>query len=116
MITQFIWGMKAGEPPVIFGDGSQTRDFIFVKDVVDALLLTSKKGTGIFNVGTGKAYSFNHVVDIINSRIGTDLRPVYKENPIKNYVMHTLADTSKIESMGFSPRYTLEEGLRIIMA
>jgi UDP-glucose 4-epimerase len=116
VITQFIWGMKAGEPPVIFGDGSQTRDFIFVKDVVDALLLTSKKGTGIFNVGTGKAYSFNHVVDIINSRIGTDLRPVYKENPIKNYVMHTLADTSKIESMGFSPRYTLEEGLRIIMA
>lgn len=83
MITQFLWEMKAGEPPVIFGDGSQTRDFTFVRDIVGVLLLTSKKGVGIFNAGTGKAFSFNHLVNLMNSKLGTDLKPIYKINPIK---------------------------------
>jgi UDP-glucose 4-epimerase len=115
MITQFLWEMKAGERPVIFGDGSQTRDFTFVRDIVDALLLTSKKGIGIFNAGTGKSFSFNYVVDLINSSLGTDLKPIYKENPIKNYVMHTLADTGRMESLGFKSRYSLEDGMKAIM-
>jgi UDP-glucose 4-epimerase len=115
MITQFLWEMKAGERPVIFGDGSQTRDFTFVRDIVDALLLTSNKGTGIFNAGTGKSFSFSYVVDLINSSLGTDLKPIYKENPIKNYVMHTLADTGRMESLGFKSRYSLEDGLKAIM-
>lgn len=115
MITQFMWGMKAGQAPVIFGDGSQTRDFTYVQDVVDALILASKRGTGIFNVGTGKAYSFNSVVDLLNEKLGKDLKPQYKENPIKNYVMHTLADTSKTKSLGFEAKYSLEKGIdRII--
>jgi len=111
MVTQFLWGMKMGRRPVIYGDGSQTRDFTFVKDVVEALMLVSEKGTGIFNVGTGKAFSFTYVVELVNSRLGTDLKPIYQENPIKNYVMHTLADTGKMESLGFRPRYLLEEGV-----
>ncbi len=115
MITQFLWGMKAGESPVIFGDGTQTRDFTYVRDIVDALILTSKKGTGIFNAGTGKAFSFNCVVDLINSYLGTDLKPIYRKNPIKNYVMHTLADTAKIQGLGFSSRYLLEDGLKEIL-
>jgi UDP-glucose 4-epimerase len=106
--------MKAGERPLIFGDGSQTRDFTYVKNIVDAMLLTSKKGTGIFNAGTGKAFSFNHVVDLINSRLETDLKPIYRDNPIKNYVMHTLADTVRMEILGFATRYSLEEGLKEI--
>lgn len=115
MITQFMWGMKAGQAPVIFGDGSQTRDFTYVQDVVDALILASKRGTGIFNVGTGKAYSFNSVVDLLNEKLGKDLKPQYKENPIKNYVIHTLADTSKTKSLGFEAKYSLEKGIdRII--
>lgn len=118
MITQFLWGMRDGKAPVIFGDGTQTRDFTYVSDIVDALILASKKGTngtGVFNVGTGKSYSFNYVVDLLNIKLGKDLKPVYKENPIKNYVMHTLADTSKIEGLGFKPRYSLEEGLNEIL-
>jgi UDP-glucose 4-epimerase len=115
MITQFMWGMKASQAPVIFGDGSQTRDFTYVQDVVDALILASKRGTGIFNVGTGKAYSFNSVVDLLNKKLGKELKPQYKENPIKNYVMHTLADTSKTKSLGFEAKYSLEKGIgRII--
>lgn len=115
MITQFFWGMKTREPPVIFGDGTQTSDFTYVKDVVDALILASKKGTGIFNVGTGKSYSFNYVVDLLNSKLRKDLKPVYRENPIKNYVMHTLADTSKMRARGFEAKCSLEESIEKII-
>ncbi len=115
MITQFLWGMKAGEKPVVFGDGTQTRDFTYVKDIIDALILTSKKGTGIFNAGTGKAFSFNYLVDLINSCMETYLKLIYKVNPIKYYVMHTLADTAKMQSLGFAPRYSLEDGLKEIL-
>lgn len=115
MVTQFLWEMKAGKAPVIFGDGTQTRDFTYVKDVVDALILASKKGTGIFNVGTGKSYSFNYVVDLLNKKLGKDLKPVYRENPIKNYVMHTLADTTRMKALGFEAKYSLEEGIERII-
>ena len=115
MISQFLWGMKAGEQTVLFGDGTQTRDFTYVKDIVDALILTSKKGTGIFNAGTGKAFSFNYLVDLINSCLGTDLKPIYRENPIKNYVMHTLADTTKINELGFEAKYSLDDGIKRII-
>jgi len=115
MITQFLWGMKAREQPVLFGDGTQTRDFTYVKDIVAALLLASEKGTGIFNAGTGKAFSFNYLVDLINSCLGTDLKPIYRENPIKNYVMHTLADTTKINELGFEAKYSLDDGIKRII-
>ena len=111
MVTQFLWEMQADRPPVIYGNGEQTRDFTFVQDVVDALILASKKGTGIFNVGTGKAHSFNHVIEILNKKLGKNLLPEYKGNPIKNYVMHTQADMSKTKKLGFEPRFSLEDGI-----
>jgi UDP-glucose 4-epimerase len=115
MITQFLWGMREGRAPVIFGDGTQTRDFTYVKDVVDALILASKKGTGIFNVGTGKSYSFNYVVELLNKKLGKELVPEYRENPIKNYVMHTKADTTRMKALGFEAKYSLEEGIERII-
>ncbi|HUI39627.1 MAG TPA: NAD-dependent epimerase/dehydratase family protein [Methanothrix sp.] len=114
IITQFFWEMKAGRSPLIFGDGSQTRDFIHVDDIVAALILASKKGSGIFNVGTGKAHSFNEVVSLLNSKLGTDLKATYRDNPIKNYVMHTQADTTKAKSLGFEAKVSLDEGIRRI--
>jgi UDP-glucose 4-epimerase len=112
MISQFLWTMQEGKAPVIFGDGTQTRDFTFVKDVTSAMVMAAGKGTGVFNLGTGKSYSFNYVVDLLNKKLGTNLKPVYKENPIKNYVKDTLADTSKMkEHLGFEAKWSLEEGL-----
>jgi UDP-glucose 4-epimerase len=115
MVTQFLWEMQADRRPIIFGKGEQTRDFTYVQDVVEALILASKKGTGIFNVGTGKAHSFNRVIEILNNRLGKNLSPEYKENPIKNYVMHTQAEMSKTKTLGFEPKFSLEDGIdRII--
>ena len=118
IISQFLWAMLRDEPPVIFGDGTQTRDFTHVYDVVDALLLAWKKDfeCEIFNVGTGVAHSFNEIVDILNSILGKNIRPMYKPNPIKNYVYHTLADTTKAERiLGFKAKISLEEGIQSLI-
>jgi len=113
IVTQFLWKIMEGEQPLIYGNGSQTRDFVYVKDVVRALRLAIKSNYhGILNVGTGKSYSFDEVVAMLNEKMNTDLQPEYTENPIKNYVMHTLADTSKTkEILGFEARYALREGI-----
>ena len=111
MVSQFLWTMQVGNAPVIYGDGTQTRDFIFVEDVTAALVMAAWSGTGVFNLGTGKSYSFNHVVDLLNKKLGMSLKPVYKENPIQNYVLDTQADTSKMKALGFEARWSLEEGI-----
>ncbi|MDD5317877.1 MAG: NAD-dependent epimerase/dehydratase family protein [Candidatus ainarchaeum sp.] len=113
VITQFLWKMKAGGRPVIYGDGSQTRDYVYAGDVARACMLAMGKGaSGVFNVGTGKAHSFNQIVEMLNARLGTGVKPVYAENPIKNYVAHTLADTRKAEKeLGFKAECGLEEGI-----
>ena len=114
MVSQFLWQMRRGEEPVIYGDGSQTRDFIHVHDVVRALRLAMASDfQGVLNVGTGRACSFNEVIGMINTELGTDIKQKYVENPIKNYVRDTLADTSKCrEALGFQARISLEEGIR----
>jgi len=118
IVSQFLWSMQRDEPPVIFGDGTQTRDFTHVYDVVDSLLLAWRKDfeCEIFNVGTGVAYSFNEVIEILNKLLGKSIKPVYKPNPIKNYVYHTLADTTKAEKLlGFKAKISLEEGLSSLL-
>jgi len=117
MVTQFLWEMRAGKTPVIFGDGSQTRDFTYVKDVVHALQLAMKSDYhGILNVGTGKAYSFNDVVEILNKNMGLAIKPQHVENPIKNYVMQTQADTAKAErTLGFKAKWNLEDGVKVLL-
>jgi len=118
IITQFLWAMLKDERPLIFGDGTQTRDFVYVSDVVDALTVAVKKDfeCEIFNVGTGIAKSFNDVIGMLNDALGKNIEPIYKPNPIKNYVYHTLADTYKAESvLGFKARVTLDEGITLLL-
>lgn len=115
IVSQFLWSIGRGEPPVIYGDGSQTRDFIYVTDVIEAFLLSAEGNfrCEIFNVGTGVARSFNDVILMINRLLKKDTRPIYKPNPIKNYVYHTLADTTKAEKiLGFRAKTSLEDGIK----
>ena len=113
IVTQFLWEMMAGRAPVIYGDGTQTRDFVYVRDVVSALQLAMASDyAGALNVGTGRSYSFNAVVEILAERMGLDLKAEHVDNPIKNYVRDTLADTTKAEEvLGFRARYSLDEGI-----
>jgi UDP-glucose 4-epimerase len=71
---------------------------------------------GILNVGTGKAYSFNEVIEILNKSMDLSMKPQYVENPIKNYVQHTLSDTAKAEkTLGFRSKYSLEDGVKELL-
>ena len=114
MVTQFLWEMKAGNRPLVYGDGTQSRDFTYVLDVVRAMRLAMDSDYhGILNVGTGEAWSFNEVIELLNLMTGRSLEAQYAENPIKNYVMHTCADTAKAERMiGFKSEFGLKEGIR----
>jgi len=114
-ISQFLWGMMKGERPVIYGDGTQTRDFTFVKDVVEASILAMKSGLKgeVVNVGTGIATSFNTIIELLNKELGTSIKPTYVPNPIKNYVMNTQADTAKAQRLlTFRAKVSLKEGIR----
>ena len=114
IISQFLWKMQKGENPVIYGDGKQTRDFVFVNDVVQACTLAINKNMfGTFNIGTGKAHSFNDVMRILNNKLNTNIKPQYTKNPLNNYVKHTLADITKARDvLGYMPEYSLERGIK----
>ena len=118
LVTQFIWALKDNGPAVIYGDGSQTRDFTNVSDVVRAAILASSyKGYDIFNVGTGKSYSLNDTVAKINKLSGKELKVQHIPNKINNYVAHTLADTRKSkEKLGFEAKVNVDEGIKELLA
>jgi len=118
LVTQFLWEMQEGRRPVILGDGKQTRDFIYVGDVVRAnLLALEHEGTDVFNVGTGRSVSLNDVAALLNSKLGTNIQPEYRPNTIKNYVAHTQASTAKAEKMlGFKAEMPLEKGVDILIS
>ncbi|MCI0564446.1 MAG: NAD-dependent epimerase/dehydratase family protein [Nitrososphaera sp.] len=113
-ITQFLWDVSSGTRPVVYGDGSQTRDFTFVTDVVSANILAMESDIefGLYNVGTGRQASFNEVIEMINEQLGTAIPPNYVENVVKNYVQDTLADTSMAKhELKFEARYDLAQGI-----
>jgi len=97
VVSQFLWSIMREERPVIYGDGEQSRDFIHVSDVAKALMLAAETDWGceVLNIGTGKDYTFNQVVNLINDLLGTHISPKYVDNPIPNYIHKTLADRSR---------------------
>jgi UDP-glucose 4-epimerase len=119
-ISQFLWNMTNGDSPIIYGDGTQTRDFTFVDDVVQANILalqSEEREFGIYNIGTGTETSFSRIVEIINQHLGTDIRATYVDNPIKNYVQKTKADISLARSeLGYEAKWgSIEDGIAALI-
>jgi UDP-glucose 4-epimerase len=111
VIPRFIKRASEGKPPIIFGDGEQTRDFTFVRDAVEANILAAESdATGIFNVGRGEGISINELARLIIRLIGNSVEPVYEE-PRPGDIRHSLADISRARGFGYNPRYNLEAGL-----
>jgi len=112
VIPLFITRVLANQPPIIYGDGEQTRDFTSVKDVVKANILASERGEGVFNIASGRRISLNELAHIIIGMIDKDLKPVYTE-PRKGDIKHSLADVSLAkEKIGYECEYGLEQGLK----
>ena len=118
LVTQFLWSIKKGENPVIYGDGKQRRDITHVYDIVTANVLAatadiSKFDERVFNAGTGVATSLNELVTKENKILGTQVPAKYIQNPLGgNYVQAVQADTtlSKLR-LGFSSTIDLDAGL-----
>ena len=120
MVLQFAHQILAGKNPRLFeGSDKILRDFIYIEDIIQANIKAMQpKQSGIYNVGTGKARSFQDIVDILQSELGTDLRCEYISNPfIGSYQFHTEADiaTTK-EFLGYKPNYEMEDGIKAYVA
>ena len=113
MVYHLSRQMKSGQRPRIFKHGEQQRDFVYVKDIVEGSIRALKaKQSGIYNLGSGRARSFNELIDVLNRSLGTDFRPEYIENPHAHYQNFTQADLASVRSsLGYEPKYPLEIGV-----
>ncbi len=110
-IPSFIQRALAGDPPIVFGDGEQTRDFTFVKDAVAAnILATESEASGIFNIGSGQSITINRLVKLVLELTGSQVKPVYRQLRAGD-VRHSLADISRSKAFGYEPQYDLGAGL-----
>ncbi len=118
MIYQLAVKMMRGEKPRIFKWGEQKRDFVYIKDVIKANLLALEKDvSGIFNIATGVARSFNEIIKILNRELDTNLETEYFDCPYDFYQEFTQADITRArETLGYEPEYSLEEGIREYIA
>ncbi len=108
----FISKAISGDPITIFGDGEQTRDFVFVKDIVGAnLFVCAEAGAiGVYNVGYGKSISINDLAQSINERFGNK-SPILHREERPGDVKHSLASADKLMKLGWKPRFSVGEGL-----
>lgn len=113
MVYHLSRQMKAGQRPRIFKQGDQKRDFVYVKDIVDGNIRALEgKQSGIYNLGSGQARSFNELIDVLNRSLETDFKPDYIENPHAHYQNFTQADLTNVRSaLGYEPKYSLETGV-----
>lgn len=114
VIPRFITNLLAGKPPIIYGDGEQTRDFTFIDNVISANLLAAESdAAGVsVNVACGDRFSLNQLARALNGILGTNLDPVYEEARPGD-VRDSQADVSAAkEQIGFEPLVSFEEGLR----
>ena len=115
VITIFLERALQGKPLIIYGDGRQTRDFVYVKDVVDACILAASRQSAIghaINVGTGKETSIIELADIIKQLTGASV-PIRHAPPLKGDIRKSVSDTKKAEKLlGYKPEYTLMQGLK----
>jgi nucleoside-diphosphate-sugar epimerase len=117
VISRFISALLGNSgPPVIFGDGEQSRDFTYISNVVDANLRASEtiKGIGhVINIANGERITLNQLLSVLKNTTGrTEATAEYRE-PRAGDVRHSLADITRArEMLGYEPRVGLEEGLQ----
>lgn len=114
MVSQLLQKLIAGERPKIFADGTQARDWVYIEDVVEANMLSSQyNGSGVFNVGSGEAMSYNDVIRIVNEELGKNIGIDYIENPYAAaFQDYTLTNLDHAKKIGYTPKRNLEESLR----
>ena len=113
VIPMFIKRIQEGKPPIIYGNGNQTRDFTSVFDVVNANILAAESDAkGVYNIATGKQVTINELANVIMAIMGRDFDPIH-EKPREGDVLHSLGDIRKAkEDFGYAPGDKLEANLK----
>lgn len=118
VIPKFTEKITRGESPTVFGDGNQTRDFVYVKDVANANLLAmgvygnARETNGLFNIGTGIQTSLNDLARMIMDAAGKKVDLIY-EPPREGDIKYSVADISHArEVLGYKPEWDLAEGIK----
>jgi len=118
VISKFIEELRKGKRPLIYGDGQQTRDFVHVSDVVQALLLSASADEAVgqaFNIGSGDSVTINRLYQLIREKLRVKTEPVYEE-PRLGEIKHSLAEISKARQiLGYQPATILEKGLESLI-
>lgn len=113
VISIFIDKILKNEKLTVFGDGNQTRDFVYVEDVANANILALTNGDGVYNIGTGMRISVNQIIKSLEEILSIKADVLYSK-PIPGEVRHTYLDISKAKrGLGFTPRYSFEKGLEL---
>ncbi len=112
VIPLFIRSLLEGEVPTIDGDGEQTRDFVYVKDVVRAFIQAiDHRAKGVYNIAGGKGISINELFRQVSSILGVDVEPLHGE-PRPGDVRHSTADITRAKKyLGYEPEYDIRRGL-----
>jgi nucleoside-diphosphate-sugar epimerase len=115
-IPAFVTAILKNEPPTIYGDGEQSRDFTYVDNVVEANLLAARaKHTAgeVLNIACGEAVTVNKIIDMINEILDKNIKPIYTD-PRPGDVKHSLADITAAEKLlGFKPIVEFKDGLKL---
>ena len=114
-IPAFVTSILKDEPPTIYGDGEQSRDFTYIDNVVEANLLAARAGKTsgqVVNIACGQAITVNQIIALINKSLDKNVKPVYTD-PRPGDVKHSLADISAAKNLiGFKPIVSFEQGLQ----
>lgn len=119
VLIRWMERIANGQPPLIFGDGKQTMDFVYIEDIARANILAAKADVTdeVFNVASGVESSLNDLAYSLAKVMGSDLQPEYGPERKVNPVQRRLADTSKAKKLlGFEAEVSLEEGLRRLVS
>jgi len=114
----FATKLLKNKKPVIYEDGLQTRDFVFVEDVADANILVMESDNAdnyVFNVGTGKTTAIKHVAETIAKSLGKPLEFEIGQKYREGDVRHIVANINELQSIGFAPKFSLEQGLKLYL-
>ncbi len=111
VVAIFLGRLAGGQPPRIFGDGRQTRDYVYVGDVVAATLAAAGHAGGVFNVGTGVETSVLELAEACRRATGVDLEPVFEPARLGELERSVLDPTLAERALGFRAAVTVEDGI-----
>jgi len=116
VVSIFSNKFLSNEQPIIYGDGNQTRDYVYVLDVVEAMILSSRTEENLFlNIGTGNETSVNQLVQIMKDKFNSEIEPIYQDAREGELLRSVLDNSKALATIGWKPVYDLNIGMEKVV-